>query len=117
METVERDYAPKGVAFYYIYKPLAHPEYNHYVSPVTIDERLMHVAEAKRVLGTSVNWLADTMDNVFHQAMGRTPNGELVIDPDGVIVASRRWSNPGQLRQDLARLVGPVEHPTLDHDE
>ena len=98
--------------FYYVYKPLAHPEYNNYISPITIEERLMHVAEAKRVLGTSINWLADTMDNVFHQAMGRTPNSELLIDPDGVIVSSRRWSNPEELRQDLERLVGPVKKPT-----
>ena len=112
METVERDYAPKGVVFYYVYKPLAHPEFNNYVSPVTIEERLMHVAEAKRVLGTSVNWLADTMDNDFHQAMGRTPNGELLIGPDGVIAAARRWSSPDELRADLERLVGPVDTPT-----
>ncbi len=112
METVERDYTPKGVVFYYVYKPLAHPEFNNYVSPVTIEERLMHVAEAKRVLGTSVNWLADTMDNVWHEAMGQTPNSELVIDPEGVIVARRAWSDPAQLRRDLERLVGAVEQPT-----
>ena len=98
--------------FYYVYKPLAHPEYNNYVSPVTIEERLMHVAEAKRVLGTSVNWLADTMDNVWHEAMGRTPNSELVIDPKGVIVARRAWSDPEELRRDLERFVGSVERPT-----
>ena len=93
LETVERDYSSKGVDFYYIYKPLAHPEFNNYVSPVTIEERLMHVEEAKRRLGSSITWLADTMDNVFHEAMGRTPNSELVIDPEGVIVARRRRSS------------------------
>ena len=76
--------------FYYVYKPLAHPEYNNYVSPVTIEERLMHVAEAKRVLGTSVNWLADTMDNVWHEAMGRTPNSELVIDPKALAKKAKK---------------------------
>jgi hypothetical protein len=116
LETVQRDFAPKGVDFYYIYKPLAHPEYNNYVAPVTIEERLMHVAEAKRRLGSRVAWLADTMDNVFHEAMGGTPNSELVIDPDGVIVARRAWSSPAALRADLERLVGPVENPTLIAD-
>ncbi len=72
----------------------------------------MHVAEAKRVLGTSVNWLADTMDNVFHDAMGKTANSELVVDPEGFVVARRLWSDPEELRHDLARLVGPVENPT-----
>ncbi len=98
--------------FYYVYKPLAHPEYNNYIAPVTIEERLMHVAEAKRLLGTSVNWLADTMANVLHDAMGKTPNSELVIDPDGVIVVARAWSDPEELRRDLERLIGPVDHPT-----
>ena len=112
METVERDYSSKGVDFYYIYKPLAHPEYNNYVAPVTLEERLMHVAEAKRRLGSSVNWLADTMDNVFHEAMGRTPNSELVIDPEGGGGARRAWSDPVELRRDMERFIGPVENPT-----
>jgi len=116
LETVERDYTPKGVDFYYVYKPLAHPEYNNYIAPVTIEERLMHVEEAKRVLGTQFNWLADTMDNVYHEAMGRTPNSELVIDPNGVIVARRAWSDPDAVRADLERLVGRVESPTTIAD-
>ena len=116
METVERDYASRGVAFYYIYKPLAHPEYNNYVSPVTIEERLMHVAEAKRRLGSSFTWLADTMDNFFHDSIGKAPNAELIVGPDGLVVARRAWSRPDEVRSDLERLVGPVEHPTTIAD-
>ncbi len=112
METVERDYADKGVNFYYVYKPLAHAEYDGYVTPLTIEERLMPVAEAKRRLGTSVNWLADTMDHVFHDAMGQTPNSEIVIDPDGIVVVARTWSDPEALRRDMERFIGPVDHPT-----
>ena len=51
---------------------------NNYVSPFSIEERLMHVAEAKRRLGSSVTWLADTMDNRYHDTMGNTPNSEIV---------------------------------------
>ena len=116
METVKVDYAPKGVEFYYIYKPLAHPELNNYVSPFNLEERLMHVAEAKRRLGSSITWLADTMDNAYHDSMGRTPNSELVVDPDGIVVARRGWSNPGELRRDLERFVGAVEKPTKVED-
>lgn len=72
----------------------------------------MHVAEAKRFLGTSVTWLADTMDNVYHDLMGRTPNSEIVLDSDGVVVARRAWSDPAALRVDMEHLVGAVEHPT-----
>ena len=116
METVKVDYAPKGVDFYYIYKPLAHPEYNNYVVPVNLEERLMHVEEAKRVLGSSITWLADTMDNPWYEVMARTPNSELIVDPDGRVVVRRTWSDPDALRQDLERLVGAVDHPTAIAD-
>lgn len=116
METVKIDYAAKGVDFYYIYKPLAHPEYNNYVVPVTLEERLMHVEEAKRVLGSSITWLADTMDNPWHGVMANTPNSELIVGPDGRVVGRRTWSDPEALRQDLERLVGAVEHRTAVAD-
>ena len=111
-ETVKLDYEDKGVQFFYVYKPLAHPERDSYVSPFSIEERLMHIAEAKRRLGMSVSWLADTMDNVFHDVMGRTPNSELVLDSDGRVVVRRGWSDPVALRADMERLVGAVDHPT-----
>jgi uncharacterized membrane protein YgcG len=116
LETVERDYAPKGVQFYYIYKSLAHPENNGYVTPFSLEERLMHVAEAKRTLGSRIPWLCDTMDNQFKHELGNRPNSEFVIDPEGKIVSSRDWSNPTALREDLERLVGKVDSPTLPAD-
>ena len=102
--------------FYYIYKPLAHPEYNNYISPFSIEERLMHVAEAKRTLGSAIPWLADTMDNAYYDAVGETPNSEYIVDPEGVIVARRAWSNPDALRADLVRLLGKVDNPTTIAD-
>lgn len=112
METVERDYAPKGVKFYYIYKALAHPETNGYVTPFNLEERLLHVAEAKRTLGSRIEWICDTMENDLKHALGDRPNSEFVIDPEGKIVVARSWSNPSDLRNDLAELVGAVESPT-----
>lgn len=112
METIERDYAPKGVKFYYIYKALAHPETNGYITPFNLKERLMHVAEAKRTLGSRIEWICDSMDNDLKHALGDRPNSEFVIDPQGEIVVSRSWSNPSDLRDDLVKLVGEVEQPT-----
>lgn len=106
METVERDFSPKGVKFYYIYKALAHPETNGYITPFTLEERLMHVAEAKEKLGTRITWLCDTMSNDLKHSLGNAPNSEFVVDPNGKIVVSRQWSSPHDLRNDLARLVG-----------
>ncbi|MYB51531.1 MAG: hypothetical protein F4X77_04930 [Acidobacteriia bacterium] len=112
METVYRDYAPKGVRFLYLYKALAHPELNGYVNPITLEERLMHVEEARRVLGSEIAWIADNMANELKHALGNRQNSEYVLDPEGRILRARAWSDPDQLRRDLAEFVGPVENPT-----
>lgn len=112
METVERDFSDKGVKFHYIYKALAHPENNGYVAPFNLKERLMHVAEAKKTLGSRIEWICDSMDNDLKHALGDRPNSEFVIGPDGKILISRSWSSPSQLRTDLEGLVGKIENPT-----
>ncbi len=116
METIYRDYAPKGVNFYYIYKTLAHPELDGYVEPFSLEERLMHVKEAQRTLGSEVVWISDTMSNDLKHALGDMPNSEFVVDPEGTIVRMRVWSRPDQLRSDLEEIVGPVENPTRVSD-
>lgn len=95
-----------------MYKSLAHPQGNGFVRPTTIEERLLHVQEAKKSLGTTIPWLADSMDNAFKHAMGDRNNSEFVIGPDGSIVRMRDWSNASTLRSDLTELVGPVARPT-----
>ena len=112
METIERDYTPQGVQFYYLYKQLAHPELDHYVDPYTMEERLMHVAQAERQLGSRIPWIADAMTNDLKHALGDMPNSEFIIGPDGRVLLRRAWSDPRALRGDLERLIGPVEHPT-----
>ena len=116
METIERDYAPKGVQFYYLYKQLAHPELDSYVDPFTLEERLMHVRQAEVQLGSRIPWIADSMTNELKHALGDMPNSEFIVDPDGRVVARRAWNDPTALRQDLERLIGPVENPTRVSD-
>ncbi len=116
METIYRDYAPQGVNFYYIYKTLAHPELDGYIEPFTLEERLMHVKEAQRTLGSEITWISDTMSNDLKHALGDSPNSEFVVDPTGKIVRMRAWSRPDELRRDLEQLVGPVENPTRVSD-
>lgn len=111
-----RDYASKGVQFFYVYKTVQHPEINNFVAPYDLKERLMHVAEAKRRMQTQIPWICDNMDNEVKRAFGGAPNGEFVIDPQGVIVRKRFWSNPRTLRADLTELVGAVESPTRVED-
>ncbi|MDA1049887.1 MAG: hypothetical protein O3C40_05340 [Planctomycetota bacterium] len=116
METVYRDYAPKGVKFYYIYKALAHPETNGYITPFTLDERLLHVQEAERTLGSDIPWICDTMANDLKHALGDAPNSEFIIDPQGKVAVRRSWSKPAELRSDLETLVGAVDRPTTVAD-
>lgn len=72
----------------------------------------MHVAEAKKKLGSRFTWLCDTMANDAKHTLGDAPNSEFVIGPDGKVLQARRWSRPEELRADLGKLVGEVENPT-----
>jgi hypothetical protein len=114
---VYRDYGPKGVKFFFVYKALAHPELaGNYVQPFTLEERLAHARQAQKQLGATVPWLVDAIDNRLKHALGDRPNSEYIIDPKGKIVRKRAWSDPGQVRKDLEALVGPVEHVTKEAD-
>ncbi len=117
LEAVHRDYSPKGVQFYFIYKALAHPELaGNMVQPFTLDERLAHARQAGKQFGTKIPWIVDDMDNRMKRAMGDRPNSQFLVNPDGVIVRKRAWANAPQVRKDLEELVGPVEHITREED-
>lgn len=113
VEAVYEDYKTNDkVQFFYMYKALAHPELNGYVQPVTLEERLTHVQEAKRVLGTRIPWLSDGMDNSARQRFGLGPNTQLVVDPTGKVVHALAWSDGEVLREQLVAMVGESETHT-----
>ena len=116
MEALARDYGPKGIRFFFIYKSLAHPERSGYVQPFTLEERLLHAQEAQRTLGTTIPWLVDNMANDYKHAMGDMNNTEIVIDREGRVISRRGWSDPEALRAVLREIAGPVEDPTLPQD-
>lgn len=117
LEAVQRDYGPKGVKFYFIYKSLAHPELaGNYVQPFTIAERLAQAQQAEKQLGTTIPWIVDAMDNRLKHALGDRPNSQFLVNPDGIVVRKRAWSNPQLVRADLEELVGPVESHTKVED-
>lgn len=113
---MHRDYSDRGVKFYYIYKYLAHAGAKGYVNPYTLKERLLHIKEAQRTLGTEIPWLCDSMDNRLKHQLGEAPTSEFVIDPEGRVVRRRAWGNLAELREDLKQLVGPIENPTRPED-
>ena len=116
LEAVARDYAPKGVRFYFVYKALAHPERDGIVQPITLDERLTHAREAVKRLGNSIPYLVDAMDNRLKHALGDRNNSEFVVDPVGKIVRKRTWSDPDAVRADLEALVGKADTLTKPED-
>ncbi|MCA9059892.1 MAG: redoxin family protein, partial [Planctomycetaceae bacterium] len=84
LEAVERDYAPKGVRFFFVFKSLAHPEIaGDFIQPYTLEERLVQARTARERFGTQIPWLVDGIDNRFKHAMGDRPNSQFLIDPDG----------------------------------
>lgn len=117
LEAVHRDYAPKGVEFFFIYKSLAHPELaGNYIQPFTLEERMAHATQAKEQFGTQIPWVVDAMDNRLKRALGDRPNSQFLIDPQGIVVRKRAWSNPALVRADLEELVGPVDQITREED-
>ncbi|MBC23473.1 MAG: hypothetical protein CMJ32_06100 [Phycisphaerae bacterium] len=116
IEAVARDYSDKGVRFFFLYKTLAHPENDGYIQPLTIEERAMHVAEAREKLKTTIPWIYDTMDNSAKAALGGMPNSEILFSPDGKVLYTQQWSDAAQLRSTLAGILGDVEDPTEPAD-
>lgn len=116
LEAVYHDYKSRDVQFFYVYKALAHPENDGYVQPVTLEERLAHIARAKEELGTKIPWLADTMENDLKHAFGNRNNSEFVVSPEGMIFKARAWSDPEALRADLEKYVGISETLTKIED-
>lgn len=113
LEAVYRDFQGKGVKFYFVYRSVAHPELRgNYLQTFTLDERLAHVRQASKQLGTSIPWLVDAMDNRLKHALGNRANCEYLIDPHGRVVRKRMWSDPVEVRKDLEALVGPAERKT-----
>lgn len=112
-----RDYGPKGVKIFFIYKSLAHPELaGNYVQPFTLDERLAHARQAEKQLGATIPWIVDAMDNRLKHALGDRPNSDFILDPKGIVVRKRAWSHPGKVRSDLEELVGKVDKITKEED-
>lgn len=112
LETIHRDFAPKGVDVRILYKSLTHPGTNGFVEPVTLDERLKHIEITREQLGTTIPFICDSMSNDIKHALDAAPNAEFVVAADGTILRKRFWHEPQELRTFLEDLVGPVEEPT-----
>ncbi len=110
VEAMAKDFP--DVDFYYLYGSLAHPENNGYIQPLTIEERLMHVTEAKEKLGTQVSWYCDDIDNAAKIALGNAPNSGYIFDSNGNLVLAQSWFDPEKIGAKLAERHGAPETRT-----
>lgn len=86
------------------------------MQPVTLEERLSHIAAAKKKLGTKISWIADSMENDLKHAFGDRNNSEFVISPEGKVLVARPWSDPEALRKDLEKFAVKAESLTAVED-
>ncbi|MEO0514351.1 MAG: hypothetical protein AAF086_03540 [Planctomycetota bacterium] len=116
IEAASADYADRGVQFFYFYKSLRHPELDGYVEPLNIEERLLHVAEAKQKLGTRVPWIADTLEDSMRVGLRSGSLSVVLVSPEGEIVFASQEIDEVGLRSALSEAVGPVTEPTSAAD-
>jgi hypothetical protein len=112
IEAASADYASKGVKFFYFYKSLRHPELDGYVQAQNMRERLLQLAEARKLYGTKVPWLADTIDDSLRIGLRSGSQSVWLISPKGEIVTAWDKIDGEGLREALAKAVGPVATPT-----
>lgn len=112
VEAAARDFYPKGIRFYYIYKYLKHPENNGYIKPFSSRARSQHTVLAKEHLQTAVPWLYDTMENETAEEL-RNPNGAnlFIFSKNGEEVYRGTLADERPFRAKLAELSSPVEKP------
>ena len=116
IEAASTDYTDLGVQFFYFYKSLRHPELNGYVDAQNISERLLQIAEAQKLLGTKVPWIADTMDDSMRIALGANSQSVYLISPEGeIIYASGNIKRDG-LRAALNKSIGTPSTETKPTD-
>lgn len=112
IEAASADYSAKGVQFYYFYKSLRHPELDSYVQAQNMNERLLQLAEARKLYGTKVPWIADTIADSVRIGLRSGSQSVWLISPKGEIVAGWDKIDGAGLRAALAKAVGPVAKPT-----
>lgn len=116
VEAAAVDYATMGVKFYYFYKSLRHPELGGYVEAQNLDERLLHIKEARVKLGTRVPWIADSMNDSVRIGLRSGANSVYLISPEGEIVYAAGDFDADAFRNALTKAVGEPKQRTSIHD-
>ena len=113
LEQLAREFRSRPVEFHYVHPRTTHAEVRRLTEAYTLKERLSLGAAMARELGGEIPWLmsgpgpAAAREWKVHQ-----PNFELVVAPTGELLRAREWSDPAELRTDLAELIPPATEGT-----
>ena len=116
LEAVYRDYGPKRVKFFFVYKALAHPERSGILQPVTQDERLAPGPRGHQAAGQH-DPVPGGRDRQPAQARaGRPEQLRVHHRPRGQDRPQADLERPRAVRKDLEELVGKVDKITKPED-
>jgi len=113
LEQVAREFHARPVEFHYVHSRTTHAEVRRLAEAYTLKERLWLGEAMARELGGKIPWLmSGPGPEAVRSWKVHQPNFELVVAPTGELLRAREWSDPDQLRNDLAALLPPAEQPT-----
>jgi hypothetical protein len=69
--------------------------------------RREYVRLAMAEMQSDVPWIIDDMANTMQKTYGGMPNSEFIVSPEGILLESRDWANPDELKAYLEEHVGP----------
>jgi Spy/CpxP family protein refolding chaperone len=75
----------------------------------SLEERLAQAKQAAGALALEATMVVDEMEQPIADRFGAFPNGAVLLDRDGKLVARQRWVDPSGLRDDIdAALARPL---------
>ncbi len=113
IEAMAKDFKPKHVGFFYIYRFLTHPENNGYVQPFNQLERARQVQHSQDLLKTETDWLYDTMENQTAEALApENTKSVFLFSKSGEELYSGTLEEMESLRNALENIAGPSDTKT-----
>jgi len=116
IEAAFADYKSEDIQFFYFYKSLRHPELEGFVEAQNIQERLLQLAAAREKLGTSVPWIADTIDDSMRTGLGANSQSVFLISPEGKVLYGNGRIVRNDLRNALSKALGKPKTDTQVSD-
>jgi hypothetical protein len=100
METLAREYEPRGFASAFVYVREAHPG-EHIPHHDSFERKLANARRFRDEQGVRRPILVDTLDGAYHRIFGGLPNMTLVVLRGGTLAYKGSWTDAADLRRAL----------------